>query len=179
MKSCGRTLRTGEKCGTLFEGSGSYCRVCRNEYMKDYHRARKEKPLDAPRAALPGVSCEVCAEALRNNTINRESIGDDEVILCNTCKAVFKYLTSELNEAQAETLIGLAVDLNELPGGVSAGRAVTQEYRPQVLKPGSVEVCGYCEDQARPGKAFCEKHKDMEEDYQNSYAARLSRGEKL
>lgn len=183
MRACGRTLASGDKCGTLFEGSGSYCRTCRNSYMKDYHKSRKVAPLDAPRAELPGVSCECCSEALRNNTINRVEVSGEDVTLCNTCKAALKYLTVELNESQAEFLMNLATDVNEVS---QSNRSTSQSsysngstYVPQLTMPGNAEECIACSALARPNMATCFLHADMEESYRDSYAARLSRGEKI
>lgn len=160
MKACGRTLPSGDKCGDLFEGSGSYCRTCRNEYMREYHKKQKTNPLDAPRAELPGVSCECCSEALRNNTIKIVEVENVSVRLCSRCSAVLKYLTTEINAQQAEYMIDMVLTVNgveEQPGTSSV-----QPYVPQLtMPPTSVavvekDICLNCEvAPARPGSAFC------------------------
>lgn len=115
-KACSRKKPlTGERCGELFEGSGSYCRECRNEYMRAYHKQRKDHPLDAPGASL-SICCACCDGALRNNTINivqvvNEHGHEERITLCSTCKAAVKYLSETLTETQQEYLISLSMEL--------------------------------------------------------------------
>lgn len=180
MKTCGRS-KNGIKCGTLFEGAGSYCKSCRNDYQRDYY-ARRKQPFYKPVTEGLGSSCQACSTGLRSNTIEiiDEPGLETNVVLCQTCKAVVKYLSETVDEAAQEFLVDLAMELANLRYNQSEGGG-SHVYKPQVLGPPTnnkaIEVCGYCEDPARPGYAFCEKHKDLEADYQESNAAKMARGE--
>ena len=199
MKACGRTNKaTMQKCGTLFEGPGSYCRECRNEYQREHYKKRKGDHYIAS-TDKTGASCQACSTALRSNTVARvDEVGmEQSVVLCETCKAVVTYLSETVDESAQEFLVDLAITLADLKYGqqtVTAGgtthtsntRPVTPKYNPDVYVPVTlgpptnnthVEACGACEAPARPGLTFCERHKDYEEDYQNSYAAKMERGE--
>lgn len=184
MKACGRA-KEGRKCGTLFEGSGSYCRDCRNDYQRDYY-AKKKEPFFKKSTEKIGASCQACSAALRSNTIvviDTPGLAST-VALCETCKAVVTYLSETVDEAAQEFLVDLAIELANLkyeasPKGTTPNTFNTPTYQPTVLQPGSVEDCGACEKPALPGKRFCKEHEDYEEGFHDSYAARLERGEKI
>lgn len=180
MKACGRA-KNGRKCGTLFEGDGSYCKDCRNEYQREYY-ARRKAPLFKTVHDNLGVSCQACSTGLRSNTIEIVETKETDVTLCATCKAVVTYLSTTVDEAAQEFLMDLAMTIAAENYNTPAHTAhqphvALLPYQPTILGPGSVEACIGCDAPARPGKATCEVHDDYEETYQNSEAAKAYRGE--
>jgi len=136
MKSCGRRLKsTGNRCGTLFEGSGAYCRDCRNEYQKEYYARRKE-PMYIPATEKTGGSCQACATALRSNTVAIVDVEglESTVVLCETCRAIVTYLSETVDDDAATLLVELATEIANLKASRTEPKPV-KTYVPEVTLP--------------------------------------------
>jgi hypothetical protein len=167
MKSCGRRLKTtGSRCGTLFEGSGAYCRDCRNEYQKEYYARRKE-PMYIPATEKTGGACQACSTALRSNTVAIVDVEglESTVVLCETCRAIVTYLSETVDDDAATLLVELATEIANLKAANTSKPTPIKAYVPEVTLPpkstsdsirNGVEMCLECEVRPRRAtSAFC------------------------
>lgn len=190
MKACGRRSKdSGAVCGVLFEGSGSYCRDCRNDYQREYYARRKSPSYRSVQDDM-GISCAACGEGLRSNTMVVVTTKETDVTICERCKAVVMYLAEKVEEETQEYLIDLVMELREMQGGqveaneapTSATNYIPTAYVPVLTTPPDpnapvFKACVVCDSQARKYMYTCKEHEDYEETYYNSNAAKLDRGE--
>jgi hypothetical protein len=116
MKQCSRRNKdTLEKCGMPFEGSGSYCKECRNEYQREYYAMRKYHPTRARSAEL-GIGCVLCGVGLRSNTLEviDHPLLEKPMQLCGPCKAAVTYAGRTVDEATTEAIVDAILTISRI-----------------------------------------------------------------
>lgn len=116
IKQCARRKKeTGQKCGVPFEGTGSYCKKCRNEYQKEYNELRKTNPARS-RATELGIGCDVCGVALRSNTLEviDHPMLEKNMTLCGPCRATITYAGQIVDEETTEAIIDAIMALSRV-----------------------------------------------------------------